>query len=354
MKNNLKRKNRLINLSPFIFILLFIVFFGCSAKNKEIESKKLEDIQKETGIPIRIKIVEPERFEKSVSFYSTIMGIKESTKTSPISDKVEKIYFKAGQYVKEKQIVVKFPTDNPALQFEQAKIAFENMQKTYNRMKELLKTGETSQQNYDNIEAQYLVAKRNYESLKQMIFVEAPISGIVSNIYTTEGEQIESGKPLFTVSVLDRVRAIAWANEKEIQYLRIGMKGKILWNSSEFPCYISSVSLKMDEKTKGFRVEFEASNPKLTLKSGVTVEIQVPIYTNNNSITIPNYLIFKENDGITYIWIENNGIAEKRVVTLGNSNGNQVEVTSGLNRGERLIVEGNSLLTPNIKVKVID
>lgn len=351
MKNNFSIID--FNFLKYLLFLVLVIFSGCSAKNKEIESKRLEDIQKEAGIPVKIKIIQPERFEKSISFYSTLMGIKESTKTSSLSGKVESILFKAGQYVKEKQIVVKFPIDNPTLQYEQAKIAYDNLQKTYNRFKELLKTGETSQQNFDNVEAEFLVAKRNYESLKQMLFVEAPISGIISNIYVTEGEQVEPGKPLFTVSILNQVRAIAWANEKEIQLLHPGMKGTILWNESRFSCNISSVSLKMDEKTKGFRVEFEANNPKLILKSGVTVEIQVPVYRNDNAISIPMYLISKENNEQAYVWIEKNGIAEKRNVVIGNTNGTAAEIIGGLNKGERLIIEGNSLLTPNAKVKII-
>jgi RND family efflux transporter MFP subunit len=354
MKNNFNFRMTGLNFSKFTLLLVFAILFGCSAKNKEIESKKLEDIQKEMGIPVKIKIIEAEIFEKSISFYSTLMGIKESTKTSPISDKIESILFRAGQYVKEGQVVIKFPTDNPTLQFEQAKIAYDNLQKSYNRLKELLKTGETSQQNFDNIEAQFLVAKRNYESLKQMLFVEAPISGIISNIYVTEGEQAESGKPLFTVSVLNQVRAIAWANEKEIQMLHPGMKGKILWNGSQFPCNISTESLKMDAKTKGFRVEFVANNPQLTLKSGITVEIQVPVYRNVNAISVPTYLVFKENNEQAYVWVEKNGIAEKRNVVIGNTNGTMIEIVRGLSKGERLIVEGNSLLTPNAKVKIID
>lgn len=305
-------------------------------------------------IPVRVKKIERQKFDQYLTFYSKLTGRIENTKTSMLADRVEKIFVRAGQYVKEGQIVLQFPTDNPSLQYQQAKVAYDNALKTYNRFKELLKSGETSQQNYDNVETQFLVAKRNYEALKQIIFIEAPISGYVSNIYVTEGQQVDIGKPLFTISVLDKVRAIAWANEKEIQYLKIGMNGQIIWNGKEYPCKVISVAMKMDDAMKGFRIEFEASNPNLELKSGVTVEIRLKIYENPNAIVIPKVLVEKDSQGNNFVYVEENSVAKKRFIQLGRTSGVEVEVLSGLNEGERLIIEGNHLVDDNIKVKVLN
>ncbi len=333
-----------------ILFTLGIILIGC-AKNSAGEKKKYED---ERGIPVKILIVHPQHFEQSISFYSRLMGIVENTRGSLVSDKVEKILVRPGQYVKEKQIVIQFPLDNPSLQFQQAKAAYENALKNYNRMKELLKTGEISQQNFDNVETQYLVAKRNYEALKQILFVESPISGYISNIYVTEGQQVDIGKPLFTVSVLNKMRAIAWANEQEVQHLKIGMDATIIWNDKEYPCKIISLALKMDDAMKGFRVEFEAPNPNLELKSGVTVEIKVKIYENPSAIVIPKTLIEKEPDGRMYVFVEKNGKAIKQYLETGRISGLNIEIIKGLSVNDHLIYEGNHLLSENSKVNVIN
>ncbi len=340
-------------ISRYFFLTQIIVHFlaGCSAKHKE-NSEAKQKYQK--AIPIRVQIIEPRKFEQYISFYSKLMGRIETTKTSLISDRIDKIFVKAGEFVKKGQIVLQFPTDNPSLQFQQAKVNYENSSKIYNRFKELLKSGETSQQNFDNVETQYLVAKRNYEALKQIIFVEAPISGFISAIYVTEGQQIDIGKPLFTISVLDKVHAIAWANEKEIQNLKIGMAGKIIWLGKEYPCKIISLAMKMDDYMKGFRVEFEAANPRFELKSGVTVEIKIKIYENPNSITIPNALIDKDSNGKHFVFVVENGIAIKRYVEVGRISGTEVEILNGLNFGDSLIVEGTHLLEDSSKVLVMN
>lgn len=334
-----------------IFLILMALLASCN-NNKGKNQSQNPEIDK--VIPVRVKKIERQKFDQYLTFYSKLTGRIENTKTSMLADRVEKIFVRAGQFVKEGQIVLQFPTDNPSLQYQQAKVAYDNALKIYNRFKELLKSGETSQQNYDNVETQFLVAKRNYEALKQIIFIEAPISGYVSNIYVTEGQQVDIGKPLFTISVLDKVRAIAWANEKEIQFLKIGMNGQIIWNGKEYPCKVISVAMKMDDAMKGFRVEFEASNPNLELKSGVTVEIRLKIYENPNAIVIPKVLVEKDSQGNNFVYVEENSIAKKRFIQLGRTSGVEVEVLSGLNEGERLIIEGNHLVDDNIKVKVLN
>lgn len=333
------------------FLIVFsLVFASCASKEKPKTEAKSE--RKE--IPVKIVSIKSQTFVEYLTFYSKLTGRIENTKTNMVADRVEKIFVRAGQYVKAGQIIVQFPTNNPTLQFQQAKAAYENAEKTYNRFKELLKSGETSQQNFDNVETQYLVAKRNYESLKQMLFVEAPISGYVSNIYVTEGQQADIGKPLFTISVLDKMRAIAYANENEIQYLRIGMKGKIIWLGKEYPCKIISVAMKMDDAMKGFRVEFEAPNPKLELKSGVTVEIKVKIYEKPNAIVIPKVLVEKDANGNNFVYVEENGIAKKKYIQIGRTSSLDVEVLDGLKIGDHLIVEGRNLIEEGSIVKVMN
>ncbi len=336
-----------------LLTVVSMIFISCSSKN-ENKTRRIEDIYSEKGLPVRTIEVRVQPFEKKLIFYANLTGIREATKGSMLSDKVEKIYFKPGQYVKEKQIVLKFTTDNPTLQYEQAKLAYENAQKTYNRLKELHSAGETSQQILDNAETQYFVAKRNFESLKQMIYVEAPISGILSYLYVSEGQQVETGKPLFTISVLDRVKAVTWVNEKEVQYLKPNMKAKIIWNGKEYSCVISSISLKMDERLKGFKVEFEAPNPKMELKSGVTVKIEVPVYLKEKAIVIPSKIVNYDNEKFPYVWTYKNGYAQVAKVKLGETFEDKVEVLNGLTAGDTLIVEGIQLLSANQKVRIIE
>ena len=141
---------------------------GCGGD--EESAKSMDQIQQEEGFPVKLEKIEYKPFEKFQNYFGKLVGIKEATKGAPFGGKIEKINFKVGNYVEADQVVVEFPFDAPGSMYEQAKVTYENSKRMYERTKVLLDTGETSQVTFDNVEAQYLVNKRNYETCKQAYF----------------------------------------------------------------------------------------------------------------------------------------------------------------------------------------
>lgn len=334
-----------------IFAVGSFLLFSCS-KEEKAQAKSMEQIQKEEGIPVKIEVLGTKDFVKNLNFYSQLSGIVESTKMSMVGDKVKKLRYKLGDAVKEGQVVMEFPTDNPRLQFDQARIALENAEKTYKRMSELLKAGETSQQTYDNVETQYLVAKRNFESLKQMLWVEAPVSGNIVALFVKEGEDIGPDKPMFTVAQINRLKAKFWVSESEIRYINMGAYATIISSGKEYPAKISEIAFAMDPRTRAFQVEAQLDNPRRELKSGMTVDIRIKTYENANALVIPRSLIQRDHEK-RYVWVDGGGIASRKYIETGEESGIDVEVISGLSAGDKIITQGASMLEEGIKLNVI-
>jgi RND family efflux transporter MFP subunit len=334
-----------------VTVLLGFLVFGCGSKRNE-ETKSMEQIQGEEGIPVKVEQVKYKPFQKHLSFYSKLTGIKEATKGAMIGGKIEKINARVGDYVKEKQVIVQFDTDNPALQYEQAKTSYENAKKSYDRIKTLLEAGETSQANFDGAETQYLVSKRNYESLKQMLFVESPFDGRIVDLKVNEGDNVNKDVHLFTVAQTNVMRAKIWVSEKEIGLIKKGMKASALYNGKEYPGRITDVSLGIDPARQSFYVESEFNNPNNELMNGITVEIKVLVYENPNAIIIPRNLLMTDEKGY-YLFTENKGKAVKNYVENGNESGIYYELSKGLKPGDRLIVKGADQLADGTTVKVI-
>ncbi|MCL5991506.1 MAG: efflux RND transporter periplasmic adaptor subunit [Bacteroidetes bacterium] len=348
----LSRKKRILSLLLIIVTASSILLlFGC-AKEEKKEAKSMEKIREEQGVPVKIEVVQPTRFDKKLSFFSKLSGIEESTKFSTVADRIVSVRAKVGQSVGEGKVVMTFPTDNPELQFSQAKIGLENAEKLYKRMSELLKAGETAQQNFDNAETQYLVSKRNYESLKQMLFVESPISGTIVEMFVKPGDDVFRDVKLFTVAKLQTMKAKIWVSESEVNQLKNGMSATIEFGGKEYKGKVSEISLAMDDMKRAFGVEIQFPNPKRELKSGVTTDVKIITYTNPNVIVVPRNLIKSEGNK-NYVFVENGGKAEQRFIQTGNESSISVEVLNGLNAGDRLISEGLSLLASGKKIKVI-
>jgi membrane fusion protein, multidrug efflux system len=342
--------NRFIK-TVLILLPAVMLISGCGSEAQE--SKSMEQIQTEEGVPVRVEEIKYQPFQKNLSFFTQLEGIKEATKGSMIGGRIERIRAKVGDNVVKDQVVIEFAEDNPGLQFEQAKSALENAEKTYNRMKALLAAGETSQASFDGAETNYLVSRRNYESLKQMLYLQAPFTGTIVEIKVNEGDNVKSDIPLFKVAQVNRMRAKVWANEDEISMIRKGMKAYTEIGGKKFNGAITDISMAIDPMRRAFYAVVEFDNPGQILKSGMTADVKVLVYDNPKAIVIPRNVIMKDNNGM-YVFVEKENSAAKKYISNGRDEGINYEVTGGLSIGERLITQGNAQVNNGSKVKVIN
>lgn len=343
-------KNYLKIITLFVLIIGVVGLQSCEKKEKVVV-KSIEQIQKEQGVPVKTMDINTQDLKLDLKFISTLEGIRQATVTSMVGDKIEKFPFKVGSFVKEGQIICQFPTNNPALQFEQAKVGYENFAKTYERMKALLAGGETSQQNFDNIEAQYLVAKRNYEALKQMLFVEAPISGLLVEKFAEEGNKVKIGDKIFTIAQMDRMRAIFWVNDEELQYIKNNSVVTVEKNNKTFNGRISEVALAQDQMRKAFKIIAEFPNSNRELKVGMTVDVKLDYYHNPNAIVIPRSAVVVIG-GKNYVYLAEGDKAIATEVSMGKAVGENVEIINGLKIGDKLIYQGVSLIANGTKISI--
>lgn len=334
--------------------LALVALLVLSSCQKKIEpGKSIEQIRAEQGVPIRIVTIGEKEFNKNLTFFAKLSGIKETMQQAAIGDKVVKINAKVGSSVREGQVIVEFPKDNPQIQYEQARLGFENAKKLYDRMSQLLKAGETSQQNFDNAETQYLVAKKNWESIYQLINIESPISGQIVQMLVKEGDKVKSGDNIFTVAQLNKMMAKVWVSSSEVEYIKTGMSATMKINGDEFTGRVAVVDLAMDEIRHAFGVEIHFDNGHRKIQSGVTTDIKINAYNNSKAIMVPRKVIVRDGDE-TFIFVEKDGKAEKRAVELGLESGIDVEIKNGLNPGDKLITEGIALLRNGTKIKIVD
>ncbi len=335
-------------------VLLGAVSILLSACQRKLEpGKSIEQIRLEEGVPVRIMTIGEREFSKDLTFFAKISGIKETMQQAMIGDKIVKIRGKVGSRVGEGQVVVEFPKDNPTIQFEQAKLGYENARKLYERMKHLLMEGETSQQNFDNAETQYLVAKRNWESVHRLVLIESPISGIITQMLVKEGDKVKAGDNLFSVAQLGKMMAKVWASASEVQYIKQGMEVTMNINGDEFQGKVAIVDLAMNQAHNAFGVEIHFDNPQGKIKSGVTTDIKINAYNNSNALMLPRKVIVRDGDD-AFVYVEKDGKAERRIVKTGLESGIDVEVKSGLNPGDKVVTEGIALLRDGSKVKIVN
>lgn len=333
--------------------LLFMILIAVSSCGEEkIESKNIEQIYKEEGVPVRVEKVEKRSFSKTTSYNTILSGIKESNASSMIGGRIERVLVKVGDYVKKDQVLFKFPSDAPSAQYYQAKVAFENSQSMYERYKKLFEVGGVSAQDLDNIKTQYEVNKANFETVNKMVDVLSPITGFVTKVSVRESDDVRKETVLATIADLSQLKASIQISEDEISDVKVGDKAIAEWQGKKIEGKITQVDLAMNPMTQAFNADITFDNKNGKIKSGVTVDIILSGAESKDAIVIERKNLVKKGDDY-FVYVENDGKAKLQKVSLGNNTGLYSEIKSGLNEGELLIIEGQINLDDNTKVKII-
>jgi membrane fusion protein (multidrug efflux system) len=330
-----------------------LAFTNCGDDEQKVETKSLEQIYEDEGVPVRIIDVTDGAISNQVKFIATMSGIQETTISAKIADKIVTLPVRVGQSVKEGQIVATFPTDNVSVQWNQAKASLDNAQKTYERMKNLLASGDIAQSNFDGAETQYLVAKQTFDNLKQMVYLDAPFDGIITSIPSKVGDKVNPGAPIVTVAKTGTMIARIWASETEVGELKIGMPAQVTINDQTFTGKIADIALSMDQARRAFQVDVHFANPKGLIKSGTVVDV---VFNFGNStrqaIVIPRR-VMQTNGDEQFVFVADNGVAKKVPIKISNALGTSVVVEEGLKPEDKVISEGTSLLDDGDKIKII-
>ncbi|MBN2279449.1 MAG: efflux RND transporter periplasmic adaptor subunit [Candidatus Marinimicrobia bacterium] len=331
--------------------LLILIFAGCS--REKAETKSMEQIYRDEGVPVKIEKITTTIFEKSLAYNGMLTGIEQSSAHAAFGDEVEKVHVKVGDYVKKDQVLISFPTDAPTAQYSQAKAAFESMDKTYKRMKMLLDKGAVSQQDYENIETQYKVTEANWEMVRKMVKVKAPISGYVTKVSVNETDNVRSETELAVISNTDRLKTRIFVTEKDFPLLQKGQSVRARWNEKEISGKIVQVDLGKDMMQQGFGVNIEFDNPGNLFPPGITVELQIIIESNPEAIVVDKKYI-SELSGKYYVFLASADKAFRREVVLGDRSSLKYEILEGLAPGDNLIIEGHKIVKDAQKIKVLN
>lgn len=336
-----------------IVFLIMILWMISSCGKEEIESKSMDQLYKENGVPVKIEKLEYKTFAKELSFHSAFSGSEQTSVYASFGGRVEKIHVEVGDYVKKDQLIVSFPMDNPKANYYQAKTAYESSKLALERLKNLKQTGGVSQQNFDNAEAQYNVARANWDVVRKSVKVIAPFGGVITKISVSETENVKKEAELFTVSRLNKLKTKVWVTEKEIFEVKEGLLARALWNNLRLKGRVARVDMAMNIRSQAFGALLKFDNPKNFLLLGITAEVYIETYTNPKAIVIERKNIKNEN-GETYVFVNENSKAVKRPVVIGEKQGLALEIKEGLNPGDELIVEGLMLIEEDTKLKIIE
>jgi len=188
---------------------------------------------------------------------------------------------------------------------------------------------------------------------RRTVTLLAPVSGFVTTKMAYEGQQIEPGMELFTITDLSKVWIEADFYEFESRFIRVGQKGVIslAYNpGKEMTGRISYVYPYLDPQSRTLRARFEFQNDDFSLKPEMYVNVSMKVAVPD-SVVIPDSAVI--NTGLRQIVFVSSGgdFFEPREVKTGYRSNGMAQVLSGVSAGEKVVVRANFLLDSESRLR---
>jgi RND family efflux transporter MFP subunit len=285
-------------------------------------------------------------------------------------------YFDIGAHVQKGQLLAEIETPEVDQQLQQAQAELDNAQANLNiakitaaRWQDLVSTGSVSQQETDqavsNLSAVKATAEssaanvRRLQELQSFEIIYAPFDGIITARNTDIGALIDAGastqpKELFHIAAIRTVRVYVSIPEVYSRAARPGAPATLTLD--EFPAQTFHGTLvrnanSIDIASRTLLVEVDVDNPTGQLLPGAYVFVHLKLPDEIRSVTIPsNTLIFRK-EGLQ-VGLVRNGKAELVPVKIGRDYGNAVEIVSGLQPKDAVIVDPSDSLVAGLPVRL--
>jgi RND family efflux transporter MFP subunit len=339
-------------LSLLLPAVLIFALSGCSGNEAEAP-RSIDEIYREEGVPVQVRAVEPAPFRTYLSFTASLTGGTESTATATLSDAVAEVLYRVGDFVERDSAVVLFPTDNPSLNYEQARVGFEAARTAFERVERLYEGEGISQQSYDDARTQLDLARANWQSVQNVARVRAPISGYLTRLNVVPSDNVRPGDELFTVSDFSTLRTTVWVTDRQVGAITPGMPARARWQDVEIAGEVVQVDLAMDETMKAFATKLTFRNADLALRSGVTATVEIETYRNDAAIILNQRDIIEGSDG-AMVLVARDGAATAVPVEIDHRQGLLVEIASGLTAGDEVIVGGADLVANGTAIRIVE
>ena len=301
---------------------------------------------------VRTTVLHPREIEREISVSTNLQGYLTQNVAPSLTGKIEHIYCEVGDKVAQGQALVTMDQT----QYKTTKISLTNLETEKKRIEQLLKTGSATQQQYDQIEAQYNSTKEQLDFLQINTYVKAPFSGVISAKNYEDGE-LYSGQPILVLTQIDKLKALVAIPENYFPKFKAGMKLTLtseIYPDQVFPATVEVVYPTIDATSHTFQVKIVIPNGKNLLRPGMYVTTSLGL-GKANTIVAPYQAVEKlvgAND--RYVFINDNGRAKRVSVELGQRFDQEIEIISPeIVPGVEMVTTGQHKLVDGVKLNVV-
>jgi membrane fusion protein (multidrug efflux system) len=351
------------NLPRFVLlamiVLIFILFGAIRDKSDQIAVNKAEEVRQEKP-PVNVVTLKlsPATITDRINLPGYIEPWTKLQLMAKLNGAITEVLISEGDRVKKDDILARIENEDYRIAVDRAEAAYNLSKSEYSREKAMYDKGVIPVATLDSAKTAMQKARADYEDARLLLSrttVTSPMDGIISRMDAKIGLQLSVGDPLAEILQIDRMKGVVGIPESDVSAVRRlenvaltvqALDNKIFNGKTHF------LSPSPQTTARLYNLELAVQNVTGELLDGMFIRADIVKERVDNALAVPFYSVISRNDE-QYVFIEQEGVARKRKVTLGIMEKWMVQITAGLNPGDRLLVEGHRDVEDRQSINII-
>lgn len=365
-------------LSIVVALASLVAIVGCGEEQQE---------KRKPATPVRVYVVAPDSISAYVKSTGAIVSDDETIVFSKIGERIVRVNAKAGDYVRRGQVLAVQKNDllrqaikSAEASLTAAKINLEQLTADHARVERLFNQNAVSKQQYDQITAQKNAAEATLDQAKAGLaqakenydnsFIRTPISGELAALYVDKNQMLPAGQPVAQIVGSRVMKTKLKLSAKDAATIQEGQRVVAKFPALpdvEVEGVVAVVDRALEPNTKLLTVEARFEGSPASVKSGMYGEYLIEVEKRRGVVTLPMNAVMSQTEVELdrhsgkqtrlvdyYVFLVENGKANRVVVTLGLESNGLVEIVSGVEFGDKVVVVGQNIVKDGDRVNVVE
>ena len=306
------------------------------------------------AVPVQTYRVRPRTVEDAISSTGELRANEEVDLRAEEGGRVVALHFEEGQRVRSGDLLVKTNDADLLAERRRLQVQRELAQRREDRTKALLDEQTLSQEAYEEARGRRLVLEAEIEQVEAKLAkteIRAPFAGTVGLRHVSEGSYITSSTAIARLQSLDPIKLDFAVPEKYAGEIGRGATVSFTVSGIDrvFEGKVYAVEPRIDAATRTLQVRARAANGDGRLFPGAFAKVRLVLDEQADAMLIPSIALIPGAAG-TKVYVVQEGRAEPRAVTVGRRTEDRVQVLSGLQPGDQVVVSGIQQMRPGLEV----
>jgi membrane fusion protein (multidrug efflux system) len=309
-------------------------------------------------IPVIAALVRYDTFTDTIEALGTTQANEAVIISPKVTETITEINFNDGDHVEPGQLLILLDSEEEQAQFQEALVNLEEQQREYRRLDTLVKQKAIPSFQLDAQRSRLKAAEAQIQIVTSRINdrkIVAPFHGILGFRNVSLGALVKPGDVIATLDDLSVIKLDFTVPETFLANLRseqsIVAQSKVYPNKS-FHGKVATIDSRVDTVTRAVTVRAIIPNEEQLLRPGMLLTVEL-ITTHSQSLTVPEAALIPNKEQ-QFVYLINNNQVEQREVTIGRRQPGKVEILTGLELNQLVIIEGTLRVKPNSPVTIIN